>query len=132
MKLTFLGTAAANAYPEAFCTCRNCQRAREDPLESQQAAAGRGPWGLGRGGLALPAVPSRCLKPDLRGPRKACGELSNDQGGRSQYFSRRAYWASPFETFEVSVAIAAVVGLAGSRTANCTRTSKTSVKRSND
>lgn len=28
MKLTFLGTSAANAYPEAFCSCRNCQRAR--------------------------------------------------------------------------------------------------------
>lgn len=29
MKLTFLGTAAANAYPEAFCKCENCLRARE-------------------------------------------------------------------------------------------------------
>jgi phosphoribosyl 1,2-cyclic phosphate phosphodiesterase len=28
MKLTFLGTAAANAYPEAFCRCDNCERAR--------------------------------------------------------------------------------------------------------
>jgi phosphoribosyl 1,2-cyclic phosphate phosphodiesterase len=28
MKLTFLGTAAANAYPEAFCRCDNCVRAR--------------------------------------------------------------------------------------------------------
>lgn len=28
MQLTFLGTAAANAYPEAFCSCTNCQRAR--------------------------------------------------------------------------------------------------------
>jgi phosphoribosyl 1,2-cyclic phosphate phosphodiesterase len=28
MKLTFLGTAAANAYPEAFCRCANCERAR--------------------------------------------------------------------------------------------------------
>lgn len=28
MKLTFLGTAAANAYPEAFCRCENCNRAR--------------------------------------------------------------------------------------------------------
>ncbi len=28
MILTFLGTAAANAYPEAFCSCANCQRAR--------------------------------------------------------------------------------------------------------
>lgn len=28
MKLTFLGTAAANAYPEAFCRCANCARAR--------------------------------------------------------------------------------------------------------
>ena len=29
MKLTFLGTAAANAYPEAFCHCKNCQGARD-------------------------------------------------------------------------------------------------------
>jgi phosphoribosyl 1,2-cyclic phosphate phosphodiesterase len=29
MILTFLGTSAANAYPEAFCSCDNCQRARE-------------------------------------------------------------------------------------------------------
>lgn len=29
MKLTFLGTSAANAYPEAFCGCKNCQEARE-------------------------------------------------------------------------------------------------------
>lgn len=29
MKLTFLGTAAANAYPEAFCKCENCFRARQ-------------------------------------------------------------------------------------------------------
>jgi phosphoribosyl 1,2-cyclic phosphate phosphodiesterase len=28
MQLTFLGTSAANAYPEAFCRCRNCQGAR--------------------------------------------------------------------------------------------------------
>lgn len=28
MRLTFLGTAAANAYPEAFCRCANCARAR--------------------------------------------------------------------------------------------------------
>jgi len=28
MSLTFLGTAAANAYPEAFCQCDNCERAR--------------------------------------------------------------------------------------------------------
>jgi len=28
MKLTFLGTAAANAYPIAFCRCRNCEQAR--------------------------------------------------------------------------------------------------------
>lgn len=28
MRLTFLGTAAANAYPEAFCGCDNCERAR--------------------------------------------------------------------------------------------------------
>lgn len=28
MKLTFLGTAAANAYPEAFCRCANCEAAR--------------------------------------------------------------------------------------------------------
>ena len=29
MQITFLGTAAANAYPEAFCRCDNCQEARE-------------------------------------------------------------------------------------------------------
>lgn len=28
MKFTFLGTAAANAFPEAFCRCANCQEAR--------------------------------------------------------------------------------------------------------
>jgi phosphoribosyl 1,2-cyclic phosphate phosphodiesterase len=30
MELTFLGTSAANAYPEAFCSCSNCQRARAE------------------------------------------------------------------------------------------------------
>jgi phosphoribosyl 1,2-cyclic phosphate phosphodiesterase len=29
MVITFLGTAAANAYPLAFCRCGNCERARE-------------------------------------------------------------------------------------------------------
>ncbi|HEX2978673.1 MAG TPA: MBL fold metallo-hydrolase [Anaerolineaceae bacterium] len=29
MQLTFLGTSAANAYPEAFCACPNCIRARQ-------------------------------------------------------------------------------------------------------
>ncbi len=28
MIITFLGTAASNAYPEAFCCCDNCERAR--------------------------------------------------------------------------------------------------------
>lgn len=28
MIITFLGSAAANAYPEAFCRCDNCERAR--------------------------------------------------------------------------------------------------------
>jgi phosphoribosyl 1,2-cyclic phosphate phosphodiesterase len=28
MVITFLGTSAANAYPEAFCRCENCQKAR--------------------------------------------------------------------------------------------------------
>ena len=28
MLITFLGTAAANAFPEAFCKCRNCEQAR--------------------------------------------------------------------------------------------------------
>ena len=28
MNLTFLGTAAANAYPEAFCLCGHCEQAR--------------------------------------------------------------------------------------------------------
>ena len=29
MIIKFLGTAAVNAYPEAFCRCDNCKRARE-------------------------------------------------------------------------------------------------------
>lgn len=29
MRITFLGTAAANAFPEAFCKCRNCAQARK-------------------------------------------------------------------------------------------------------
>jgi len=29
MKVTFLGTAAANAFPEPFCSCQNCNAARE-------------------------------------------------------------------------------------------------------
>src|SRR5216684_9419264 len=28
MRITFLGTGAANAFPEAFCKCRNCAQAR--------------------------------------------------------------------------------------------------------
>lgn len=28
MQIAFLGTAAANAYPEAFCSCENCEKAR--------------------------------------------------------------------------------------------------------
>lgn len=28
MRLTFLGTAASEGYPDAFCSCANCQRAR--------------------------------------------------------------------------------------------------------
>lgn len=28
MIITFLGTAAANAFPEAFCKCGNCAKAR--------------------------------------------------------------------------------------------------------
>jgi phosphoribosyl 1,2-cyclic phosphodiesterase len=28
MRLTFLGTSAANAFPEAFCRCDNCEQAR--------------------------------------------------------------------------------------------------------
>ena len=28
MILTFLGTSAANAFPEAFCSCERCQQAR--------------------------------------------------------------------------------------------------------
>ena len=28
MKITFLGTSAANAFPEAFCKCKNCEEAR--------------------------------------------------------------------------------------------------------
>lgn len=30
MQLTFLGTAAANAFPEAFCRCDNCRAARKE------------------------------------------------------------------------------------------------------
>ncbi len=30
MKITFLGTSGANAYPEAFCTCLNCEQARKE------------------------------------------------------------------------------------------------------
>src|SRR5712692_8878927 len=29
MKLRFLGTAASEGYPDAFCDCDNCRRARE-------------------------------------------------------------------------------------------------------
>jgi phosphoribosyl 1,2-cyclic phosphodiesterase len=29
MIITFLGTSAANGFPEAFCRCNNCERARE-------------------------------------------------------------------------------------------------------
>src|ERR1700693_1191027 len=28
MRITFLGTGAANAFPEAFCKCQNCTEAR--------------------------------------------------------------------------------------------------------
>jgi phosphoribosyl 1,2-cyclic phosphate phosphodiesterase len=28
MRVTFLGTSAANAFPEAFCSCANCEQAR--------------------------------------------------------------------------------------------------------
>lgn len=28
MRVTFLGTSAANAYPDAFCSCENCVLAR--------------------------------------------------------------------------------------------------------
>jgi phosphoribosyl 1,2-cyclic phosphate phosphodiesterase len=41
MQITFLGTAAANAYPEAFCKCENCQKARvlgEKSLRKRSAA----------------------------------------------------------------------------------------------
>lgn len=30
MKITFLGTSAANAFPEPFCSCRNCKNARAE------------------------------------------------------------------------------------------------------
>jgi len=29
MKITFLGTSAANAFPEPFCRCQNCEQARK-------------------------------------------------------------------------------------------------------
>jgi phosphoribosyl 1,2-cyclic phosphate phosphodiesterase len=41
MIITFLGTSAANAYPEAFCRCNNCQRARAlgGPSQRKRSAA---------------------------------------------------------------------------------------------
>ena len=41
MIVTFLGTSAANAYPEAFCRCENCQRARAlgGPSQRKRSAA---------------------------------------------------------------------------------------------
>lgn len=41
MKLTFLGTAAAQSYPNAFCDCVNCERARAlgGPSVRKRAAA---------------------------------------------------------------------------------------------
>lgn len=41
MQLTFLGTAAANAYPEAFCRCANCEQARalDGPSLRKRSAA---------------------------------------------------------------------------------------------
>ena len=30
MELTFLGTAAAEGYPDPFCTCPNCEAARAE------------------------------------------------------------------------------------------------------
>lgn len=30
MEITFLGTSGANAYPEAFCTCPHCEKARKE------------------------------------------------------------------------------------------------------
>jgi phosphoribosyl 1,2-cyclic phosphate phosphodiesterase len=41
MILTFLGTSAANAYPEAFCRCNNCEQARmlgEKSIRKRSAA----------------------------------------------------------------------------------------------
>jgi phosphoribosyl 1,2-cyclic phosphate phosphodiesterase len=41
MKLTFLGTSAANAFPEPFCKCKNCKQARDlgGPSLRQRSAA---------------------------------------------------------------------------------------------
>lgn len=41
MIITFLGTAAANAFPEAFCKCENCAKAwalRGPSLRERSAA----------------------------------------------------------------------------------------------
>ena len=37
MKISFLGTSAANAFPEAFCCCKNCEQARAFGAESLRA-----------------------------------------------------------------------------------------------
>lgn len=41
MQLTFLGTGAANAFPEAFCRCANCEQARRlgGPSQRKRSAA---------------------------------------------------------------------------------------------
>lgn len=41
MRITFLGTSAANAYPEAFCRCQNCEGARAlgGPSQRKRSAA---------------------------------------------------------------------------------------------
>ena len=53
MRITFLGTLAANAYPEAFCRCANCDEGRVlathiahegNPVHPELAA-----WAAGRG-----------------------------------------------------------------------------------
>jgi phosphoribosyl 1,2-cyclic phosphate phosphodiesterase len=41
MRLTFLGTAASEGYPNAFCLCGNCERAHhlgEPSLRKRSAA----------------------------------------------------------------------------------------------
>ena len=56
MNITFLGTAAANAYPEAFCQCANCERARAlGGASLRRQRVGQDPGGLGSVGEVVSA-----------------------------------------------------------------------------